>query len=97
METNKWCNRHKYVLIINNTDKDYLTKVHKHITYTYKYSMRIFDNTWLIKTDDPLDLDNFVKQLGYLDIKGHEFFIVEIGKTMATTTPKSTVEWLCYK
>lgn len=59
--------------------------------------MRIFDNTWIIKTDNSLDLGDFVKSLGYLDIKGHEFFIVEIGKIMATTTPKHTVEWICYK
>ena len=97
METNKWCNKHKYVLIVDDTDKEFITRVHKCITYVYEYSMRMFNNTWIIKTDNPLDLDNFSKQLGNLDTKEHKFFIVEIGKTMATTTPKHTVEWICYQ
>lgn len=98
MKINKeWCDKHKYILIVDDTNKEFITKVHEYITYVYKCSMRIFNNTWIIKTNNPLDLNSFSKSLGCLDIKKHEFLMVEVGKTMATTTPEFTVKWLCYK
>ena len=113
MENNKkWCTKKKYILVVNNdhnnSSKEYIRKVSEYITQVFSYSRKIFDNTWVIKLDNDLDMNDLSKTLITLNSskednskegssKEHNFYIVEVGNNMAMTTPKNIVEWICYQ